>query len=332
MKRASTLAALGTVLAASLPAMVASPIALAHGQNVDGVRAQIQNGTLEVKGSDRADRIALRLQAGDTNVVQVDVGDDGSPDFSFARREISAINVDAGNGNDAVRIDDSNGSFTDTIPTTLAGGNGNDSLSGGLGAETFLGGNGNDTISGGKGADKAILGNGNDTFRWDPGDGSDVVEGQNGNDTLLFNGAPAAENVTLTANGNRLTFFRNLGNVTMDTDGVETVDFNAAGGADNVTVNDLSATDVRQFNVDLARPAGDGSVDHVVVNGTNGADNVAVRGSGSGVDVTGLAPTVSIAHAEPIDSLSVNTLGGNDHVLTRGIAGVLQVLVDGVAV
>jgi Ca2+-binding RTX toxin-like protein len=332
MKRASTLAALGTVLAATLPAMVASPIALAHDQKVDGVNAEIHNGTLDVNGSDRADRIALRLQAGDPNVVQVDIGDDGSADFSFARSEIAAINVDAGNGDDSVRIDDSNGPFTNTIPTTLAGGNGNDSLSGGLGAETFMGGNGNDTISGGKGADTAILGNGDDTFRWDPGDGSDVVEGQNGNDTLLFNGAPAAENVTVTANGHRLTFFRNIGTVTMDTDGVETVDFNADGGADNVTVNDLSATDVRHFNIDLARPAGDRSVDHMVVNGTDRDDNIAVRGSGSGVDVTGLAPTVSIAHAEPTDSLSVNTLGGNDHVLTSGIAGVLQVLVNGVAV
>src|SRR6266849_6213460 len=48
-------------------------------------------------------------------------------------------------------------------------------------------------------------------------DGSDKIEGQDGNDTLLFNGAAAAEHVELSANGNRLEFVRDLGNITMDT-------------------------------------------------------------------------------------------------------------------
>ena len=107
---------------------------------VDGVRAEIKQGTLEVKGSDRADTVALRLKAGDPNTVQVDVGDDGSADFSFARSDLSAINVKMGDGNDSVRVDDANGAFTDSIPTTIAGGDGNDSLNGGpvrSGAETI---------------------------------------------------------------------------------------------------------------------------------------------------------------------------------------------------
>jgi Ca2+-binding RTX toxin-like protein len=32
-------------------------------------------------------------------------------------------------------------------------------------------------------------GPGDDTFVWNPGDGSDTIEGQSGQDTLLFNGA-----------------------------------------------------------------------------------------------------------------------------------------------
>ena len=32
-------------------------------------------------------------------------------------------------------------------------------------------------MNGGRGNDTALLGNGNDTFIWNPGDGSDVVEG-----------------------------------------------------------------------------------------------------------------------------------------------------------
>ena len=56
-----------------------------------------------------------------------------------------------------------------------------------------------------------------------------MIEGQDGTDTMVFNGAAIAENVTLTANGGRLTFFRLQGNVTMDTNDVEIVDDNPSG-------------------------------------------------------------------------------------------------------
>src|SRR5262249_56903543 len=114
-----------------------------------------------------------------------------------------------------------------------------------------LGGGGNDTIDGNGGNDLALMGAGDDTFVWDPGDGSDTIEGQDGADTMVFNGASVADQVNLSANGHRLRFFRNPGNVTMDTAGVEQVDFNALGGADILTVGDLSGTDVDSVNVDL---------------------------------------------------------------------------------
>jgi hypothetical protein len=47
------------------------------------------------------------------------------------------------------------------------------------------------------------MGAGDDTFVWDPGDGSDVVEGQGGAETMRFNGANLAEQFTLSANGSR---------------------------------------------------------------------------------------------------------------------------------
>jgi Ca2+-binding RTX toxin-like protein len=335
----ATVVALG-LAALAVPAGASAHHYKGHHYKAHGVRADIRHGTLEVKGSNRADTVALRLKAGDPTRVQVDVGDDGSADFSFARSRLSAINVRMGNGDDSVRVDDANGAFTDSIPTTIAGGNGDDSLQGGQQQvaaenETFRGGNGDDTVDGGKGNDTAYLGGGNDTFRWDNGEGSDVIEGQRGRDTMLFNGAAVAENVTLSANGGRLTFFRVQGNVTMDTDEVETVDFNALGGTDSVTVNDLTGTDVTKTNLDLAGTlggsAGDGAVDNVVVNGTDGDDKINIAGSGSGADVTGLATAVSVQHAERTDSLSVNTLAGTDNVVVNGVAG-LQVLVDGAPV
>jgi Ca2+-binding RTX toxin-like protein len=335
MTRKANLAASATALVAALPAIFVTPIAGAHNNKVDGVRAVVKHGTLEVKGGDQDNRIALRLAADNAAVIQVDVGDNGSPQFSFARAGLSAINVRGGDGNDSLRIDDANGAFTDAIPTTLSGGDGNDSLEGGqtkVAAENerYSGGDGNDLVDGGKGADTASLGSGDDTFRWDNGEGSDVVEGDDGDDTMVFNGAGINETVTLTANDGRLTFFRVQGNVTMDTDGVERVDDNALAGADSVTVNDLSSTDVRQTNIDLG--GADAAADSVVVNGTEGDDSIAVTGAGTGAAVTGLASVVSIRNAEPTDSLSVNTLAGTDQVRTNGIAGVLQVLVDGTAV
>jgi hypothetical protein len=327
------------VVLTALAALVLAVPASASGK-VDGIRATLKHGTLSVKGGDGGQRVALRLKAGDPSRIQVDAADNGSADFSFDSSDVDAIKVKMGDGGDSARIDDANGAFTDSIPTTIAGGGGNDSLEGGqvqVAAENekYNGGDGNDLVDGGKGADTAYLGDGTDTFRWDNGEGSDVIEGQDGTDTMLFNGAAIAENVTMSANGGRLTFFRLQGNVTMDTDDVEIVTDNPLGGADSITLNDLTGTDVVQTNLDLAAALGgnapDGVVDSVVVNGTNRDDSISIAGNGSGADVTGLATAVSVKHADPTDTLSVNTLAGTDSVTTSGVLG-LQVLVDGLAV
>ena len=98
------------------------------------------------------------------------------------------------------------------------------------------------------------MGSGHDVFTWDPGDGSDVIEGQGGYDTMDFNGSTGDENFDASANGPRLRVLpRAAGNITMDTDGVEKVDLDALAGLDTATVNDLSGTDVKKVYVDLAR-------------------------------------------------------------------------------
>ena len=71
----------------------------------------------------------------------------------------------------------------------------------------LIGGPGNDVVNGGRGDDvRRSLGAGNDTFVWNPGDGSDMVEGQAGFDTLVFNGANINENIDISANGERVRF------------------------------------------------------------------------------------------------------------------------------
>ncbi|HEX6663148.1 MAG TPA: hypothetical protein VF025_05695 [Gaiellaceae bacterium] len=298
----------------------------------------LRYGELTITGTKASDKLALRLKAGDPNTLQIDVGDDGSADFSVARSDVAKIAVRAKAGNDLVRIDESNGSFTDSIPTTIDGGDGNDTIAGGKGIETLLGGRGNDTIDGNGGNDLALLGAGNDTFVWDPGDGSDRIEGQAGIDTMVFNGANASEQVDISANGNRLKFFRVQGNITMDTAGVEQVDFNALGGADVVTVNDLTGTGVSRVNIDLAGAlggvAGDGQADRVVVNATNGNDTIDVSGDAAEAKVSGLAAVTRVLHSEAAnDRLEINTLAGKDTVSSGGLdAGAIKLFLDGVLV
>jgi len=126
-----------------------------------------------------------------------------------------------------------------------------------------------------------------------------------------------------------------VANIVMDVDGVETVDFNALGGADTVTVNDLSGTAVTQVNTNLAAGGGGGDLrqDQVVVNGTADDDTITVAGDASAVSVTGLAAAVAITGHDPTDRLDVNTLAGNDTVATGGLTpGVIQLFVDGVQV
>ena len=299
---------------------------------------KLKHGELTIVGTEASDKIALRLQSGQPGVLEVDVGDDGSADFSFARDRVAMIAVDAAAGDDLVRIDESNGAFTDSIPTTIAGGDGNDTIAGGKGNETLLGGNGNDSIDGNGGNDLALLGAGDDTFVWDPGDGSDKIEGQDGTDTMRFNGANVSEQVDLSANGSRLKLFRTQANITMDTAGVERVDFNALGGADLITINDLSGTDVRSVNVDLAGTlggaTGDGQPDRVVLNATNNEDTIKVNGDATEVTAKGVAPLVAIFHPEAAnDRLEINTLAGTDTVDSSGLAaGAIQLFEDGVLV
>jgi Ca2+-binding RTX toxin-like protein len=306
---------------AAATALAGGAIATAGAAKLDP--PTLEQGLLTVDAGSGNDTIVARLKAGDPNTLEIDLTGDGVADFSFARADVSELVLDGGSGDDVIRIDESGGIFTAAIPTTFEGGSGNDTMLGGSGAETYRGGSGNDFADGNRGNDVAdAMGSGNDTFQWDPGDGNDTIEGDSGTDTMLFNGANVAERIEMSANGDRLRFTRDVANIVMDTDSVERVVFNALGGADLVTVNDLSATDVKQVDVDLAATggAGDGAVDQVVVNGTGGNDTVRVTGAAGAVRVAGLAATVDVLHAEPTDQLSVNGLAGNDVLDASGLA------------
>ena len=285
-----------------------------------------------------ADSVTVNATKGD-DVIEV-LGQDGSltvaglPELVTisASEATDALVVAGGAGNDTLSAM--------TLPAlntmlTLDGGAGNDVLLGSRGDDRLLGGDGKDFVDGNQGNDIALLGAGDDVFQWDPGDGSDTVEGEAGTDTLVFNGANINERMDISANGERARLTRDIGNITMDLNGVEHIEVNARGGADTVTVNDLTGTDVKQVAIDLAGTPGsgqgDGAADSVTVNGTGGNDHITVASSGASVVVNGLAAQVTLAGAEPDkDSLVVNGAAGNDTINASALtAGQINLTING---
>ena len=173
-------------------------------------------------------------------------------------------------------------------------------------------------MAGGRGADTARLGNGDDRFQWNPGDGSDVAEGQSGLDTLEFNGSNIGEQIDVTAQAARVRLTRNIASVTLDFAGFEASKVRALGGSDQVTIGDLAGTALKTNDVDLSAfdGAGDSTQDTVTVTGRDeAADHVAVTRDGDQVVVGGFPATTRISGSESLnDTLRINTLGGKDDV------------------
>ena len=269
-----------------------------------------------VNGTDGADGIAVSGAGGSSSVS----GLAATVNVAHADPTRDELGIFALGGNDHV---DATALKADAIQLGADGGAGDDTLLGGAGADVLRGGDGNDTIDGNQGADVAILGAGDDRFVWDPGDGSDRVEAQDGHDTMQFNGSNAAEQFDVSANGRRVTFTRDVGAITMDLAGVEEIDLAALGGADRLTVNDVSGTDLSEIQPDLGGAAGqtdDGAADQVVVNGTERADMITAGGRQGKVSVTGLTATIDIANpAAAQDQLAINGLGGDDVITGTGL-------------
>ena len=273
--------------------------------------------TVTVNGTQGADVFGAAGNAGGINVL----GLQASVGILFQEQANDRLTLNALGGDDAVNASSLE---ADGIQLTM---------NGGLGADVLVGSAGDDLVNGGDGDDTALLGAADDVFVWNPGDDNDTLEGQDGFDTMLFNGANVAENIDVSANGERVLFFRNIASVVMDLNDVESIDFKALGGADNIVVGDLGGTDVTDVNASLAAfgGIGDGQPDNVVVNGSGGDDVSVVVGDASGVTAFGLAAQVNITGAEAAnDRLTVNMHGGDDVVDAAGVlAGAIQLTLDG---
>ena len=113
---------LALVIAVMGFALVAMPdgtasAASAQAEVKDKVKAKVKQGVLEVTGTNAAEAIDLRLEAGDPGQLEVVVDTDVLKSFRLAR--IDEIVVEAEAGADVLRIDEANGVFTVGRPTTL---------------------------------------------------------------------------------------------------------------------------------------------------------------------------------------------------------------------
>jgi Ca2+-binding RTX toxin-like protein len=266
------------------------------------IEANFNAGLLSVTGDNGDDAITVNRDAAGQILINGEaISVQGDQPTLTNTKE---IDVFGGNGNDTISLDNVAPPAGQALPPAhLVGGNGNDTLIGGAGNDTLDGGAGDDRVIGGKGTDTAFLGAGNDTFIWNPGDGNDVVDGGRGFDTLDFKGANISETVVISANGSGATFARAKG--TIDLTDVERIQFEAQGNnADNITINDLTGTDVKQVAIDLGA---DDKADTVSINATHG-QAITVTDNNGMVTVSGLTNTMTISNFDE----------GTDHLVING--------------
>lgn len=294
----------------------ATQVDISLAATIGGATGDSATDLVTVRGSSAADSIAI-TGAGTSVAI---TGLPAAVNITNLEAANDGLTVSGGGGNDTI---DASTLPAGTVSLVFGGFDGNDTILGSAGADTLFGDDGNDLIEGNQGSDTAFLGAGDDAFRWDPGDASDIVEGQAGTDELQFNGSNASENITLAPNGGRALLLRDVAAITMDLNDIEKITLRTIGGADNITVNDLSGTDVTNvaLHLEATGGGGDGLPDTLTVNGTIGAETITVASSGGTVSVSGLPWTVSVAGQEGTsDRLNINAGGGDDVIDASALA------------
>jgi Ca2+-binding RTX toxin-like protein len=239
--------------AAAAVFMALGPVA-AHA----AVTVAFAGGELTVTSDGAGDRVDIDRDA--AGVIRVDVGDDGSFEFSGSATvaNTTRIIVNAGNGDDNITLNEALGALP---ASTLNGGDGNDALTGASGGDTVIGGVGDDVlvsrgqmdqVIGGDGADAITGGDANDTIQadagddtiiWNPGDDTDVTDGGAGFDVNRVNGGGGAEQFTLARSSGTVFRFDRVNPAPFSIDGqnFERMRLEAGGGDDTFTAaNDLT--------------------------------------------------------------------------------------------
>src|SRR5215211_3417076 len=269
----------GTVLAAGALAVTSVPANAA-------ATSSFSAGTLSVFGDSLDNNLQVSRDAAGKLLVNggavAVVG--GTPTVA----NTTLIQVFGQGGQDTITLSEVNGALP---KASLFGGEGNDVLTGGSGADQLFGQAGNDTLlgkggsdllfggsesdtlTGGDGDDQAFGQGGNDRMVWNPGDDTDLNEGGDATDTVEVNGGNGAEQFTATANGTRVRFDRvTPAPFALDIGTSENLVLNANGGDDGFSATGNLAA--------LIKLTVDGGAGIDSLRGGNGAD-VLLGGDGN---------------------------------------------------
>ena len=156
---------------------------------------QSPGGVLNIQGDDGANFVGIFSFGFGTSVIT----ESGFANYGG----VTGINADGNGGDDVIDLS----AFTGNVPTTLRGGDGNDTIrgqntsvgdiiDGGEGDDPLIGNLGNDTITGGDGDDLIVGGDGQVVNNADGTQsllfGDDVLTGGEGNDTIWGGSAPGS--------------------------------------------------------------------------------------------------------------------------------------------
>jgi hypothetical protein len=225
--------------------------------------ASLSSGTMTLNGTSGNDTLAVTDSLG---VVTASLGGVTSV---FSSAAITGIAVNGGDGNDII-------SYTgNTIPSTLSGGNGNDSIVGSNAADVLIGGAGNDTTIGNGGNDRYV-------FAAATAAEVDVIgeSSGGGNDTLDFSAMTTA--VTVKLNSDTLATMTNR-TVKTQTAGQFANIENVVGGSGNDSITGNAAAN--------SLSGGAGNDTFFVQDGTTNVDSV---DGGAGTDVVSSKDAVDI--------------------------------------
>jgi len=263
------------------------------GKNIGNVRSAAgaavdSNGMLVVTGSNGVDTILVNRKINDQpSDGTIDVTVNGQKQ-TFAALGLTSVYVDARGGNDSVQ--DEGGDFSlesSGLPTTILGGDGNDSIIESANAGNHMGlptvvygGAGDDTITTQTDGDVTLHGgDGNDVFDNRPGSSNHaVIFGDAGNDTIHFDVLDSSMDIHGGA-------------------GIDTVDNgpNLVGNSGTITLDDV-AND--KFDLE-----------GIIQNVHSDVENLNLHGNGGDLSVVGSS------------AANTFTLSGWDHVTIKGQAG-----------
>jgi Ca2+-binding RTX toxin-like protein len=244
-------------------------------------------GNDQMTGGSDADTFDITTTAADTDrISDWGLGADVLAGSAFAGQRLIVTIV-----NTSTTAFNASTAFDTNGVVSVTGGSGNDTITGGVGADTITGGNGNDIITGGAGADSLIGGDGNDLFLFNTGD---IVTGE------VINGGEGVNTL-------RVVTSTNLSEVTS----IEKVDYFQV--TDSTTVTALgSQLHMAPINVN-GFGGGGVSTAHIDVVGVDVVDlsNITFTASGTGTAFISGTDIIDIDGDEANNTITGTTLADN---------------------